>query len=897
LLYNNREKGLVNQVKKVRRFFDQKVRPMPKQSLLAMKVVFGARAQYAGTAFAISFLVIQLIGVVIFSGGVQAAINLDVTTGPPATATRTTLGATAYSNDLSRKITATYAYEYGLTSGYGSSTGAVTASTATIKKIGPRGSTPDGLLSGTSSYIRLALADDGSTYVTTGSSVKYYNSAGVYQGQWGSGGIGEGQFNLTRGIDVGAGGDVYVLDNYRVQRFTATGTHISTFGSYGSGDGDQLLYPLSLAVAPSGDVYVLDGHPNKRQIKHFTASGAFVEESQITSTVDELPMDINFGPDGNLYVLIRNTSSNSSNVLVLDVVNDLLVNSFTAAGISLGVNSIASDIHGAVYIGTEGTNQIKAYSSTGSLLRTFNSPTVPHDTLTVAYDFYVPGDLAMGADGVLYIRSETYGNLVAATHGVTAIQTQLSATLSGLTCGTEYHYRIKAVVGADTVYGDDQTATTAACQTFAITTNTLPDGMVGDAYSTTIETNGPGGVQFSLLYGSMPAGLTLDENTGEISGTPTISGNYSLLVVAEDLSGTGDSELKMFSLVVNEDVSFEIITTSLPSGVVDEVYSATIEDNSTNPTEYYIIGGSFPPGLSLATSGAITGTPTEVGSYTFTAQAEDSYYNAPKELTIEITSGEVLTPIAITTTSLPDGTVGEDYSFDIETDNESGVTFSISAGTLPSGISLTSSGTLAGTPTTAGTTSFTVLANNGSTTDTQVLELTVVDPEEPIDEPVIDGPLEEGPDISEVQQDAPLPTPPNVSAIASPSDPVAQTNSLFALAKRIPEPVAIGFPWLLLALALILVSIQYYQVHSESVATKKMQAVLANQERLVEEQNNFVALTTHYIHTPLTVMEGEISLMLKAGTISQETANKLRASLTSLSAGAEAVLAEEDTNE
>lgn len=121
-------------------------------------------------------------------------------------------------------------------------------------------------------------------------------------------------------------------------------------------------------------------------------------------------------------------------------------------------------------------------------------------------------------------------------------------------------------------------------------------------------------------------------------------------------------------------------------------------------------------------------------------------------------------------------------------------------------------------------------------------------------------------------------------------------NSLFALAKRIPEPFAIGFPWLLLLLALVLVAIQYHQVRSESIATKRLQQSLARQRHLVEEQNNFVALSTHYLHTPLTVMEGEISLMVKAGTITEQEATKLRATLSSLSAEAEATLAQEEQN-
>ncbi len=138
---------------------------------------------------------------------------------------------------------------------------------------------------------------------------------------------------------------------------------------------------------------------------------------------------------------------------------------------------------------------------------------------------------------------------------------------------------------------------------------------------------------------------------------------------------------------------------------------------------------------------------------------------------------------------------------------------------------------------------------------------------------------------------------PASSLVTTPKGVVFAQNNLFALVRRIPEPIAIGFPWLLLLLALILVVIQYYHVHFEAIATKNLQQALAAQQRLVEEQDNFVALTTHYLHTPLTVMEGEISLMLKTGTISQEHANKLNAALASLSAEAESVLAQEEHDE
>lgn len=151
-------------------------------------------------------------------------------------------------------------------------------------------------------------------------------------------------------------------------------------------------------------------------------------------------------------------------------------------------------------------------------------------------------------------------------------------------------------------------------------------------------------------------------------------------------------------------------------------------------------------------------------------------------------------------------------------------------------------------------------------------------------------------DVTPAPSSTPAAAPTTSSPITAPQTVVATQNNLFALAKRIPEPIAIGFPWFLLALALVLVGIQYYQVHTEATATKRLQQSVAHQQRLVEEQNNFVALSTHYLHTPLTVMEGEISLMTKAGTLTQEQATKLQATLTSLNAEAEATLAQEEQN-
>jgi alpha-tubulin suppressor-like RCC1 family protein len=75
-----------------------------------------------------------------------------------------------------------------------------------------------------------------------------------------------------------------------------------------------------------------------------------------------------------------------------------------------------------------------------------------------------------------------------------------------------------------------------------ITTLTVPGGVVGDDYSTTIEATGDGPIVFALVSGTLPPGLTLDPATGIISGTPTTSGTYSFTISATNAAGVDEQE-------------------------------------------------------------------------------------------------------------------------------------------------------------------------------------------------------------------------------------------------------------------------------------------------------------------------------------------------------------------
>ncbi|TMB49822.1 MAG: hypothetical protein E6J56_22675 [Deltaproteobacteria bacterium] len=86
--------------------------------------------------------------------------------------------------------------------------------------------------------------------------------------QAGIAGIGDGQFNSPWGVAVDASGNVFVGDqqNARIQEFTNTGTFLTKWGSFGSGDGQfGSNSPTAVAVDASGDVFVADNGNNRVQ--------------------------------------------------------------------------------------------------------------------------------------------------------------------------------------------------------------------------------------------------------------------------------------------------------------------------------------------------------------------------------------------------------------------------------------------------------------------------------------------------------------------------------------------------------------------------------------------------------------------------------------------------------
>jgi uncharacterized protein (TIGR03663 family) len=140
-----------------------------------------------------------------------------------------------------------------------------------------------------------------------------------------------GQFNSAHGIAVGKNGDIYIADakNHRIQRFSATGKFISTWGSFasvdnGSAPGGSFNEPWGVAVGPDGSVYVTDTW--NYRVQKFTADGKFITMWGTPGTADS-PTTF-WGPRGIVV-------NHKGQVFITDTGNNRVV-IFDADGNNLG---------------------------------------------------------------------------------------------------------------------------------------------------------------------------------------------------------------------------------------------------------------------------------------------------------------------------------------------------------------------------------------------------------------------------------------------------------------------------------------------------------------------------------------------------------------------------------
>jgi hypothetical protein len=236
---------------------------------------------------------------------------------------------------------------------------------------------------------------------------------------------------------------------------------------------------------------------------------------------------------------------------------------------------------------------------------------------------------------------------------------------------------------------------------------TIPAGTVDQSYNTVLAVGGGSSpYHFSVSSGALPPGVSLNPTTGTLSGTPSTPGTYSFEVMVTD-PPLPDQGSQTFHMGIGKGGS-KVQVALTPTSVTllsnqNQQFTATVSGTSNTAVTWSAAAGSV-NASGLYTAPAVT-TQTNV-TVTATSNA-DSSKSASATVTVNPLSTQ---PLAITTTTLPQGEQGNPYSeVFAATGGTTPYSWSVSTGTPPAGIIMNAAnGDFAGTPTAAGTFNFTV---------------------------------------------------------------------------------------------------------------------------------------------------------------------------------------------
>jgi hypothetical protein len=269
----------------------------------------------------------------------------------------------------------------------------------------------------------------------------------------------------------------------------------------------------------------------------------------------------------------------------------------------------------------------------------------------------------------------------------------------------------------------------------------LAAGVTGSAYpgATITAINGTGTKTYAVASGALPAGLTLNSSTGAISGTVTAAAStYSFVVRTTDSSSNPSVLNGSFTITVTTP---PLVWVAPAAGTLTYTVGTPIAPinlsttGGVSPIAYSLNSGSLPSGLSIV-GGQITGTPTAptvaAGNVVNFLATDSSTPTALTTVSANVTLVVNPVTLAITSASLPTGTTGAAYSYQLTSSGGTGaIAWTLSAGSLSgTGLTLSGTGLLSGTPTgTLSGLSLTFQAQDSTTnqqqTVTRTLSLTV----------------------------------------------------------------------------------------------------------------------------------------------------------------------------
>ena len=250
--------------------------------------------------------------------------------------------------------------------------------------------------------------------------------------------------------------------------------------------------------------------------------------------------------------------------------------------------------------------------------------------------------------------------------------------------------------------------------------------ITGTAITTWSPVNTGGAASTWAISPGLPAGLSFDPATGNITGTPTAtSATTSYTVTATNTAGSGTTSI---SITVNPTapvISYSPASNTYSVGATITTWSPT---NTGGPVTTWSISPGLPSGLSFdPATGNITGTPTATqASTSYTVTATNATGSSTASITISINNNGPVISYSPNTLSYSVGTTITPAT-PVNTGGASSSWSITAGGSFPAGLSLNAStGVISGTPTAVfATTTFTIQASNSSGSSTCTVIITV----------------------------------------------------------------------------------------------------------------------------------------------------------------------------
>ena len=427
--------------------------------------------------------------------------------------------------------------------------------------------------------------------------------------------------------------------------------------------------PGGLSLSSSG---LISGNP--------TASGTFNFTIKVTDTASQIATKA-------LSITINSSGGGSISLVQSNAIEGTAVGSVTAAFTS---NNTAGDLIVAFVRMSSTSQTVSVTDDAGNVYA--DAVTQGQSTDGHQIHIWYARNIKAGANSVTATFSSTNNHPFLAIYEYAGLST--TAPLD----------KTAAAQGSSSAVSVGPTATTASANELIFVGAGFPNAWVGTVTS---------GSSYTLQQQDTGTSRATTE-TSVVSSPGSYTGSFSL-----SASANWSAVIATFSAAAAV-VPPTVTTSSLPSGTVGSSYIATLTaSGGVTPYAWSISAGALPAGLSLSSSsGAISGTPTTAGTNSFTVQVKDANnQTGTASLSIAVNSPA----LAVTTSSLPAGTVGSAYSATLAASGGTApYTWSITTGSLPAGLTLApASGLISGTPTTAGTSGFTVQvkdANNQTAT-------------------------------------------------------------------------------------------------------------------------------------------------------------------------------------